>query len=147
MSIEVLSFGIYLVNSEFGTYIALDHSQVYGYYPTIFQFNPAANSDFKTIYLDSCFGFVFVCSLLLNILEFSHQLSPTCKPCLSIFNSEWKECYPIQIKGTQLFELVHNKLAFCSYGFLFLSLALHIKCQILQQQICKYFHSRHPGIP
>ena len=39
-----------------------------------------------------------ICFLLLDLLQFCHQLSPACKPCLFIFNSQWDECQPIQTK-------------------------------------------------
>ena len=141
--LEILSFGFYLVNSECGAYLTVDLGLVYGSYSKMFllflslilNLIPVLKPSFS-VYILVLFPFCFV---LLDLLEFCHQLSPACRPCLSIFYSQWNECYPIQTKGTPLFELAHSyklmriscyrDIVLCSYVFiLFLSLALHAKC-------------------
>ena len=63
-----------------------------------------------SIHTLTSFSFYF---LHLSLLELRHQLSLLCRPCLSIFNSQWNECYPLQTKGT------YNYLklpSFCFYN-------------------------------
>ena len=56
-----MSSGFYLVNSECGAHLAVDQSLIYGSHPKMFLlFNIEANSSFKTIFLDSYLGIVFV---------------------------------------------------------------------------------------
>ena len=73
------------------------------------------------------FSFYF---LLLDLLEFCHELSPDCKACLYIFNSQRNECYPIQTKGHNICSSPYKIMLISAKSFsadvfiLFLSLAL-----------------------
>ena len=100
-------------------------------------------------------SFLF-CFLLLDLLEFFHQLSPLCKTLKVYPFLIHNEMNDPQFKPKgQLFELVHSyKLVLISvislsahkqsYPFiLFLSSALHTRCQ----QLFKYFQYFRPCIP
>ena len=93
--VEILSFGFYLVNYVFVSYLAFDHSLVYSY-PKMFllflQCNLECKSSFKTIFFGSYVGFVFVsffapgCRCRISILPW---FFPSFKSCFFIFNSQW----------------------------------------------------------
>ena len=127
--LEILSFGFYLVNSECGAYLTVDLGLVYGSYSKMFllflslilNLIPVLKPSFS-VYILVLFPFCFV---LLDLLEFCHQLSPACRPCLSIFYSQWNE-------ATQFKPRVHHYLNLpiatnsCVYRAIVISCCAHM---------------------
>ena len=58
--VEILSFLSYLVSSECGQYLAVDHSLDYDGYLKLFLLFFSLIISFKTIFFSSCLGFIFV---------------------------------------------------------------------------------------
>ena len=91
--VGILRSGCYLVNYQYGAYLTVDQNLVYSYpkflivFGLLFCLILILKPSFS-IHISVSFSF---CFLLLNLVveyEFCHQLSPTCKSCLSIFKSK-----------------------------------------------------------
>ena len=120
----------------------LDFGKIFLKYSNYFQSNLEPNSSFEIIFLNSYLGFLFILFLLLDLLEFCHQLSPSCKPCLSIFNSQWMLRNTSQsniCNHRSLSMQTHTYITFCLYVFiLFWSLALILNIRLCSTKLLIY---------
>ena len=123
----------------------LDFGNIFLKYSNYFQSNLEPNSSFEIIFLNSYLGLIFILFLLLDLLEFCHQLFPSCKPCLSIFNSQWMLPNTSQsniCNHRSLPMQTHTYITFSLYVFiLFWSLALILSIRLCSTKllICHVF--------